>query len=78
MLLKEFKVDKNKIVAITTVGGANIVAAVLLFLGNGRRIPRMTRMNLIVDGVLKANTSYSDLCDHVKSIVTYFKQSAMH
>lgn len=32
-------------------------------------------LNLIVDGVLRENNAFSALCDHVKSIVTYFKQS---
>lgn len=33
------------------------------------------RLNLIVDAVLRENHAFSALCDHVKSIVTYFKQS---
>ncbi|CAK1591562.1 unnamed protein product [Parnassius mnemosyne] len=75
-ICEEFRIDKNKIVAITTDGGANIGAAVRLFLGNDRRISCMAHcLNLIVDGVLKENHAFSALCDHVKSIVTYFKQS---
>ncbi|CAG4996731.1 unnamed protein product [Parnassius apollo] len=75
-ICEEFHIDKNKIVAITTDGGANIVAAVRLFLGNDRRISCMAHcLNLIVDGVLKENQAFSALCDHVNSIVTYFKQS---
>ncbi|CAG5009216.1 unnamed protein product [Parnassius apollo] len=75
-ICEEFHIDKNKIVAITTDGGAYILAAVRLFLGNDRRISCMAHcLNLIVDGVLKENHAFSALCDHVKSIVTYFKQS---
>lgn len=76
MFLEEFKIDKNKIVAITTDGSANIKAAAWLFLGNYRRIPCMTHcINLNADEVLGANTSFSDRCDQLKSIVVYLKQS---
>lgn len=52
------------------------MAAVRLFLGDDRRISCMAHcLNLIVDGVLRENNAFSALCDHVKSIVTYFKQS---
>ena len=53
-----------------------MVAAVQLFLDNDRRIPCMAHLlNLIVDGVLKDIHVFSALCDQVKSIVTFFKQS---
>lgn len=53
-----------------------MVAAVRLFVGNDRRIPCMAHcLNLIVDGVLRETHELSALCDHVKSIVTFFKQS---
>lgn len=32
-------------------------------------------INLVVDGALKESAAFSKLCDHVKSIVQYFKQS---
>lgn len=52
------------------------MAAVRLFVGDDHRIPCMAHcLNLIVDGVLRENNSFSELCDHVKSIVTYFKHS---
>ncbi|XP_044586625.1 zinc finger BED domain-containing protein 6-like [Cotesia glomerata] len=75
-ICEEFEIDKSKIVSISTDGGANMVAAVRLFLGNDYRIPCMAHsLNLIVDGVLREVHAFSALCDHVKSIVTFFKQS---
>lgn len=67
-ICEEFAIEKNKIVAITTDGGTNIV--------NNYTIPCMTHpLNHIVDGVLRKNHVFSALCNHVKSFVTYFKQS---
>ncbi|XP_057330448.1 uncharacterized protein LOC130670867 [Microplitis mediator] len=74
-ICEEFVMDKSKIVSITTDGGANMVAAVRLIVRNDRRVPRMAHcLNLIVDGVLKETYEFSALCDHVKIIVTFFKQ----
>ncbi|PZC80784.1 hypothetical protein B5X24_HaOG214008 [Helicoverpa armigera] len=48
-ICEEFEIDKNKIVSITTDGGANIVSAVRLFLGDNHRIPCMAHvLNLVV------------------------------
>lgn len=75
-ICEEFKIDETKIVSITTDGGANIVSAVRLFLGDNHRIPCMAHcLNLVVDGVLREINAFSALCDHVKAIVTFFKQS---
>ncbi|XP_057319161.1 zinc finger BED domain-containing protein 6-like [Microplitis mediator] len=75
-ICEEFVINKSKIVSITTDGGANMVAAVRLFIGNDRRVPCMAHcLNLIVDGVLRETHEFSALCDHVECIVTFFKQS---
>lgn len=53
-----------------------MVAAVNLFLGTKKRIPCVAHtINLIIDGVLKNNTHFSNLADQIKCIVTYFKHS---
>ncbi|XP_057332079.1 uncharacterized protein LOC130671946 [Microplitis mediator] len=75
-ICEEYVIDKSKIVSITTDGGANMVAALRLFIGNDRRVPCMAHcFNLFVDGVLRETHEFSALCDHVKSIVTFFQQS---
>lgn len=52
------------------------MAAVRLFLADNRRIPCMAHcLNLVVDGVLKEIKEFSEICDRVKGIVTFFKQS---
>lgn len=52
------------------------MAAVRLFLTDNRRIPCMALcLNLVVDGVLKEIKEFSEICDRVKGIVTFFKQS---
>lgn len=52
------------------------MSAVRLFLGDNHRIPCMAHvLNLVVDGVLKEIKEFSALTDHVKTIVTFFKQS---
>ncbi|XP_008550087.2 uncharacterized protein LOC103573014 [Microplitis demolitor] len=52
-----------------------MVAAVRFFLEDNHRIPSMAHsLNLIVDAVLKGIPTFSNLCDDVKSIVTFFKQ----
>ena len=57
-------------------GGANMVAAVKQFLGDGKRIPCMAHLlNLIVDGATKENAPVLQIANRVKTIVTYFKQS---
>ncbi|CAG4960459.1 unnamed protein product [Parnassius apollo] len=68
-ICEEFNIDKTKIVSITTDGGANIVSAVRLFLGDDPRIPCMAHcLNLVVDGVLREINAFSVLCDHVKRL----------
>lgn len=77
-ITNEFSIAKEKILSITTDGGSNMVAAVRLFLGDGRRIPCMAHLiNLVVDGALKKDKTFSKLTDHIKSIVLYFKQSVI-
>ncbi|KAH0561171.1 hypothetical protein KQX54_014020 [Cotesia glomerata] len=58
----EFAIDRSKIISITTDGGANMVAAVRLFLGKDHRIPCLAHcLNLIFDGVLKEILAFSAL-----------------
>ncbi|CAD0206467.1 unnamed protein product [Chrysodeixis includens] len=46
------------------------------FSGDNHRIPCMAHvLNLVVDGTLKEIKEFSALTDHVKTIVTFFKQS---
>ncbi|GBP41627.1 Zinc finger BED domain-containing protein 1 [Eumeta japonica] len=72
----EFSIDKSKIVNFSTDNGSNMVAAVNLFLGTKKGIPCVAHtINLIIDGVLKNNTHFSNLADQIKCIVTYFKHS---
>lgn len=75
-ITEEFTIEKNCILSITTDGGANMVAAVKQFLGDGKRIPCMAHLlNLIVDGATKENAPVLQIANRVKTIVTYFKQS---
>ncbi|KAJ8706937.1 hypothetical protein PYW08_011071 [Mythimna loreyi] len=75
-ITSDFSIDKSKIVNFSTDNGSNMVAAVNLFLGTKKRIPCVAHtINLIIDGVLKNNTNFSNLADQIKRIVTYFKHS---
>lgn len=75
-ITEEFSIEKDRILSITTDGGANMVAAVKQFLGDGKRIPCLAhKLNLIVDGATKENASILQIANRVKTIVTYFKQS---
>ncbi|CAG4963344.1 unnamed protein product [Parnassius apollo] len=63
-ICEEFKIDKTKIVSITTDGGANIVSAGRLFLGDDHMIPCIAHcLNVSVDGVLREINVFSILCD---------------
>lgn len=75
-ITEEFSIEKDRILSITTDGGANMVAAVRQFLGDGKRIPCLAhKLNLIVDGATKENAAVLQIANRVKAIVTYFKQS---
>ncbi|CAG5039997.1 unnamed protein product [Parnassius apollo] len=75
-ITEEFTIEKDCILSITTDGGANMVAAVKQYLGDGKRIPCMAHLlNLIVDGATRDNGPVLQIANRVKAIVTYFKQS---
>lgn len=51
-----------------------MMAAAKLFVGENKRILCMAHLiNLIIDRVLRNNTTFSTLADQIKTIVTYFK-----
>ena len=75
-ITEEFTIEKDCILSITTDGGANMVAAVKQYLGDGKRIPCVAHLlNLIVDGATRDIGPVLKIANCVKAIVTYFKQS---
>lgn len=76
-MLDQFKIDKSKIVSVTTDGGANIVAAVRILLGSSKfHIPCLAHMiNLVVQNGTDAVPEFKEISEKVKALVTYFKRS---
>ncbi|KAF6209809.1 hypothetical protein GE061_015560 [Apolygus lucorum] len=75
-ITSDFCIEKCQIQSITTDGGSNMLAAVNLFIGEGKGVRCVAHLiNTLVNGVLKDIKPFSQLCDNIKSIVTFFKQS---
>lgn len=77
VMLDQFKIDKSKIVSVTTDSGANIVAAVRLLLGSSRfHVPCLAHiLNLVVQKATDEIPQFQAIREKIKAIVTYFKRS---
>lgn len=72
----DWNIEVDKIVAIVTDNGANIVKAVYDFAGRKKHLPCFAHtLNLVVDKAISETAGFEALITKVKSIVTYFKQS---
>lgn len=72
----DWGIPLNKITAVVTDNGANIVKAVSDTFGAHRHLPCFAHsLNLVVTRVIEASDSVKNLISQVKTIVTYFKQS---
>ncbi|CAH0397050.1 unnamed protein product [Chilo suppressalis] len=74
-LCLEWNIKVNKIFAIVTDNGANIVKAVHDFAGRKKHLPCFAHtFNLVVEKAISETAGFKALITKVKIIVTYFKQ----
>ncbi|XP_015120597.1 uncharacterized protein LOC107043565 [Diachasma alloeum] len=77
-VIADFGLDKNKIMAITSDGAANIRSAVQKIVSPDRQIWCFTHfISYIVPKVLKAMEQLTELIDTVRQFVVPFKQSVV-
>lgn len=72
----EWKLDRSKVMAIVTDGGANMIKAIDLSFGRKCHIPCFAHMlNLVAQKSVENTATLPNLINSVKKIVTWFKQS---
>lgn len=75
-LCVDWKIESNKIVAILTDNGANIVKAVHDFVGKNKHLPCFAHtLNLVIQKAVEETRSLDAIIGKVKNIVTFFKHS---
>jgi len=76
VLCDEWAIDKDKVTAVVTDNGANIVKTIINSFGLRKHLPCFAHtINLIVTDSIKASTVLKTVIDKVKAIVTFFKHS---
>lgn len=75
-ILKDWKIEREKIVACVTDGGSNVVKAAQTLFGKSLHLHCFAHLlNLTAQQAIKATIILSRMVKNVKDIVTYFKQS---
>nr|CAI5826184.1 unnamed protein product [Callosobruchus analis] len=77
-ICSEWNIQSNKITAVTTDNGKNIVKAVTELYGKNKHAPCFAHtLDLIVTKVVDETSGLSDVVNKVKVIVKFFKQSVV-
>ena len=74
--MDDWNIEKLKIICAVTDNGANMKAAIDIFLGPRSHIRCFAHtLNLCVQDIMKSVPEFNLIVDKVKKIVTFFKQS---
>lgn len=75
-ILNKWSISKNKVVAILTDNGANMVKAVCDSFGKNRHVPCFAHtLNLVCENGINRTPNLSTLLEKVRNIVIWFKRS---
>lgn len=71
----QWHIERNNIIAVVTDNGANIMKAVSNIFGKNKHLPCFAHTLNLVATVLLKDSEIETVCEKIKTLVTFFKQS---